>query len=274
MHVVLMPAMARPLLLAFLGLSLVAGCTVGDTGGGGGGGNGDPDAGSAGGDAAGDDAPGVVPRLEVSIDKPTLATELMTTNMLTVTLTSADGFSGPVALTATVVDAQGQPLDAWPVTLSASSLNVGANSTASSVATVIIPSENRGLAGTVKIEATSSAGTQSVTSAVTALNQITFGVTLNNGQCEYPTAGDTNITFGTMIRFLNKANDNITIHVDDGGPYGVPHQPDPGSAPNTAYEKVVTEPTQTPTLQQFSWYCHQPGPNVGKTRVLKPVPAR
>lgn len=263
--------MARPLVLAFLGLSLVAGCTVGDTGGGGGG---SPDATPNGDDAAGgDDAPGAVPRLDVTIDKPTLATELMTTNMLTVTLTSANGFTGPVTLTASVVDADGQPLAAWPVALSASSLNVAANATASSVATLTIPSENRGLAGTVKIEATSSAGTQTVTSAVTALNQITFGVTLNNGQCEYPAAGDTNITYGTKIRFLNKATTNITIHVDDGGPYGVPHQPDPGSAPDTAYEKVITAPAQTPTVQQFSWYCHQPGPNVGKTRILKPVPA-
>ena len=214
-----------------------------------------------------------MPRLDVTIDKPTITTELMTTNMLTVTLTSANGFTGSVSLTASVVDAQGQPLAAWPVTLSAASLSVAANASASSVATLTIPSENRGLAGTVKIEATSSAGTQSVTSAVTALNQLTFGVTLNNGQCEYPSAGNTNVTYGTKVRFLNKANTNITIHVDDGGPYGVPHQPDPGSAPDTAYEKVVTEPTQTPTVQQFSWYCHQPGPNVGKTRVLKPVPA-
>jgi hypothetical protein len=265
--------MARPLVLAFLGLSLVAGCTVGDTGGPGGGGA--PDAGGGTGDApgGGDDAPGAVPRVDVSIDKPTVTTELMTTNMLTVTVTSANGFAGAVSLTASVVDAQGQPLAAWPVTLSAASLTVAANASAQSVATLMIPSENRGLAGTVKIEATSSAGTQSVTSAVTALNQITFGVTLNNGQCEYPTAGTTNVTYGTKVRFLNEADTNITIHVDDGGPYGVPHQPDPGSPPDMAYEKVVTEPTQTPTIQQFSWYCHQPGPNVGKTRVLKPVPA-
>src|SRR5690348_6007685 len=137
--------MARPLVLAFLGLSLVAGCTVGDTGGPGGGGA--PDAGGGTGDApgGGDDAPGAVPRVDVSIDKPTVTTELMTTNMLTVTLTSANGFAGAVSLTASVVDAQGQPLAAWPVTLSAASLTVAANASAQSVATLMIPSENRGL---------------------------------------------------------------------------------------------------------------------------------
>src|SRR5262245_26190252 len=94
-----------------LGLSFVA-CTVGDTGGGGdddsppGCGNNTMDPGEQcddGNTTSGDGCSSscqfeAAPRLDMSIDKSTLATELHTTTMLTITLTGSEGFTGDVTL--------------------------------------------------------------------------------------------------------------------------------------------------------------------------------
>lgn len=240
--------MRSTLVSALLGLSLITGCEVGDPGNGGG-----PDGG-----AAEVDAPSAVPRLDVTVDKPTVMTELGTSTMITVTLTGAGGFAGAVTLTATVVDGAGVAVPGWTVNLSQPTVTVAANGTAVAVATLQIPSRNSGLTGTVKIDAVSSLGTQSQTSAVTALNQVSVTVTENAGQCVYPSATPLQVVAGTKVRFVNKfATDNITIHVD-GNANGVNHESDPGHAANTAYEATVSGTTGT-----ITWYCHAPGPNLG-----------
>lgn len=205
------------------------------------------------------------PAINLTIDKPAIPTELMTTHMITATVTGSGGFSGAVNLTATVVDtATNAPIPGWTVALDNATLNLAANGTATAIAVLTIPSENKGLNATVKIDANSSAGAKQATSTVTATNQITFPITLNTG-CVYPTPGTTNVTIGTKVRWMNKATSNITIHVD-ANQNGIAHQPDPGSAPNTAYERTVTGNPGA----AFSWYCHAPGPNVSN-RLLQAV---
>src|SRR5262245_46356428 len=109
--------MLRTSLAVLLG-SLLVGCMVGDpvTGGG------DDDGGAVCGDSTkegseacddgnttnGDGCSSTctieaVPALAMSVDKPTISTELKTTSMVTVTLTGSGGFSGPVTLAASVV---------------------------------------------------------------------------------------------------------------------------------------------------------------------------
>lgn len=240
--------MRSTLVSALLGLSLLTGCEVGDPGNGGG-----PDAG-----AAEVDAPAAVPRLAVTVDKPTVMTELGASTMITVTLTGTGGFAGAVTLTATVVDGAGAAIPGWTVGLNQATVNVAENGTAVAVATLQVPTRNGGLTGTVKIDAVSSLGTQSLTSAVTALNQVSVTVTENAGQCVYPSSAPLEVVAGTKVRFVNKfATDNITIHVD-GNANGVNHESDPGHAINTAYEQEVTGTTGT-----ITWYCHAPGPNLG-----------
>src|SRR5207237_8284714 len=101
-----------------------------------------------------------------------------------------------------------------------------------------------------------------------ALNQVTVDMSRNgNGNCVYPAAGTLKVTQGSKIRFLNKAAaDNITIHMQPaGGPStGLQHQPDPGSAPNTAYEQTLaaTVGGVSTVGGKTSWYCHAPGPTV------------
>jgi hypothetical protein len=74
------------------------------------------------------------------------------------------------------------------------------------------------------------------------------------------------VTVGTKLRWLNKATQSITIHVN-GNDNNVAHQPDPGSAPNAAYEQTIGGTTAGRT---FTWYCHAPGPTVNNL-VVQPV---
>ena len=262
-----------PLVLLFG--SLIVGCTVGDPGTGG---DDDDSGGAVCGDGAkqgneacddGNAANGdgcsstctvevAVPRLDVLIDKPTISTELRTTHMVTVTLGAAGGFAGPVSLAATVVDGAGVAIPGWTVALDKPSIDVPANGGGTAIATVTVPSTNKGLTGTVKIDVTAAGvPAKQVTTAVTALNQITIPMTLSGGQCVYPAAGTVPVTVGTKVRWLNKAAANLTIHIG-GNTNGFAHQPDPGSAPNAAYEQTVTGTPGGP----ITWYCHAPGPTV------------
>src|SRR5437899_2096210 len=97
--------MRTPLLAAALGLGL-AGCLVGDTGTPGSGG--DDDTGSNPGSNPGSNTN--TPKVSVTLDKTALSTELMSTNMVTVTVRGSGGFSGSVTLAASVVDAAGTPM--------------------------------------------------------------------------------------------------------------------------------------------------------------------
>jgi hypothetical protein len=204
-----------------------------------------------------------IPRLEVTVDKPTVATELLSTNMITVTLTGSGGFAGDVPLTATVVDAADAPIPGWAVVLDKATVTVPTDGVATAVATLTIPSQASALAGRVKIvAATTVEGTHTQESAITALNQVTFTVKLNaNGQCDYaPLMGAKNMTVGTKVRWLNgeaAGGNNITIHINGNGT-GLNHQPDPGSAPGAAYEQIIG----TASANAAIWYCHAPGPDL------------
>ena len=249
--------MRSTLATLILGMSLVAGCEVGDAGGGGGGGG--DDTGGGGTDAAIEQTP----KLTATVDKTTISTELGTTSQITVSLTSSGGFSGAVALTAEVVDGAGAAVPGWTVGFNNANVNLAANGSGSAVATLTIPTQNQGLAGTVKIHATSTLGVQDFTTTVTALNQVTMTVTENGGQCVYPTESALMVKIGTKVRFLNKfSTAKITIH-SNGGNEGVAHEPDPGHDANTSYDKTFT------AAGTFDWYCHQPGPDLNKNGINK-----
>jgi hypothetical protein len=204
----------------------------------------------------------------VSIDKLTIATELKTDNPIMITVTGSGGFSGDVALNATVVDATDVPVPGWTITLTSPTVTLAADGTGTAVATLKIPTQSTLLAGTVKINATSSAtlGTSAVTSAVTALNQVTWAVRVEaNGKCSYPAdagtvAAPVMLGTGTKVRFFNTGTQNLEIHSggvishQGQGPNGLA---DPITEPNTAYEQA---PTGTGAA---TWYCHNPSTDLG-----------
>jgi hypothetical protein len=252
-------------LAALLGLSL-AGCLVGDTGAPGAGGDDDTGgmSGSGSGSDPGSNAP--TPRVDITVDKTTMATELKTQNPITVTVTGSGGFSGDVSLAASAVDANEAPLTAWEVDLSTPTVTLGVNGTVTVAAMLKIPAKATSLSGSVKVTATSAAavGTHAASTAVTALNQVTFSLKVDPDTmlCGYPAdAGPANppaLSLGTKVRFFNTGTVNFEIH--SGGI--ISHQgqkpngeADPVTEPNTAYEQV---PTDTGTAV---WYCHAPPGN-------------
>jgi plastocyanin len=181
---------------------------------------------------------------------------------------------GAVALTGKVVDGAGADVTGWTVTLPAS-VDVPPDGQQTAVVTVKVPSAISVTAATLKIGATTTLGTETAESAVTANKVLTWTVNFNAGanQCVYPAAavGTVDVTNGTKIRFLNNdTTSRITIHVqgDPNSPDNFNHQPDPGSAPGTAYGQT---PTSTGNVE---WYCHSPGPTVNnlKVQVLAPAP--
>jgi cysteine-rich repeat protein len=214
------------------------------------------------------------PKVNIGVDKPTVMTELNKNVMLTVTLTGEGGFDETVNLTAVVLDGAGATIPGWTVMFNNASVAVPNNGSANAVATVQIPSDSAALAANVKIQVTSSLGmTESSPTAFTVLNQVTFDVPNNGAQCVLPAglnqANPVKVKVGTKLRFVNKfapgvTNNNlITIHMTgtlDG--MAQLHEPDPGHAIDTAFERTILPATST-TIQ---WWCHAPaldpgGPN-------------
>ena len=202
--------------------------------------------------------------LSVTADQTALTPELNSTSQVKVTLTGSGGFTGNVALAATIMDASNKPITAWTVAFDNASIDFTADGTQMATATLTIPSQNMGLAGNLTITATSSLGMTTLPVAVTVSNQLTFNVTANGTQCAYPTgisqAAPTKINVGTKIRFANMTNFTIVIH-SNGGTDGIAHEDLAGMGPNGVYEQTLSG---TGTAA-FSWYCHSPGPDLGSS---------
>lgn len=280
--------MRTPLVATLLGLSLAAGCTVGDLGDGGGGGDDEPGGASCGdgsregseacddgNTAAGDGCSATcqvesVPRVALTVDKPTISTELLTTNMVTLTLASEGGFSGDVGITGRAVDGAGVAIPGWTVTVDATA-NIAAGGSSQVVASVVVPSNSASLTGEIKFDITSALGTETVSSAVTAANQISFSITLNGNNCVYPAkaVGNIEVAAGTKVRFVNDSTaGNIIIHQSEGVITGVSHQGNGGTAPGTAYE-LNTNGRVAGSNGTSNWYCHDRN-NPNNMRLVAP----
>jgi hypothetical protein len=268
-------AMHRSVVAVTLGVCLAgpAGCVVGEESTMGRPADPGDDGTDPGTDPGGDPTrPSTTPGLDVSADKTTISTELATTNMVTVTLRSSGGFTGPVALAASAVDTAGAPITAWMVTLDKATVDVPANGSATVVATLKVPSAVNAAAGTVKIAATSTLGASDVHAAVTVAKQITYTMALNGTKCVYPVpAGSTTtIAQGTKVRWVNSDPSNrITIHIGAIGNNpisGFNHEPDPGMSPNGG----VFQQTANSAAGAVDWYCHNRDGSQGIT--LKAAP--
>ncbi|MDQ3298479.1 MAG: hypothetical protein M3619_17990 [Myxococcota bacterium] len=210
----------------------------------------------------------VTPRVSVSLDKTAISTELKTSNMVVVTVTGADGFSGAVNLTGAVLDGASAPVQGWAVVFNTPTVNVPLDGTATAVATLTIPSQFKGVTnGMLKIDAASTAAPQSAMATVAVANQLTFTLNLVNNQCAYPMDGGTGaaqveVAIGTKVRFFNAGAANLEIHSNNAA--AIPHQgqvggtDDPITESQTAYEKTLAG-TVGGTV---NWYCHAPGPNL------------
>jgi len=245
-----------------IGDSGTPGTGAGDDGSDSGGSNGGSNGGSVGGSNGS-------PGLTADVDKGTVATELLTDNMVTVTLKSTGGFTGDATLAASVVDAAGAVVPGWTVALDKATVTLAANGTATAVATVKIPSNATALAGTVKVDVTSSLGATSTKSDLTAAQTLTIPVTLDAGKCVYAqrTQGTIPVKANTKIVWLNQDTaSNITVHITTGPGTGIAGLNHEGGVtlPGKTYEQTVTGAGASGTTD---WYCHNL--NNDKTNFLK-----
>lgn len=262
--------MRTPLLAGFLAL-VVPACLSGELSDLGGDDDGmDPGMGSGGGGGGG--GGGAEPRLDVSIDKPTIDTELKSSTPIAVNLAAGGSFSGAVELTARAVDENDAPIAGWTVTLSSPSVTLAEGATQTVTATLAISSDAPARTGTVKIDVASSLGTQTLTSEVTAANQVTFVLRVDEAtnRCVFPAdagnqANPVRVPIGAKIRWYNEGTTNLVIHTN--GQNGVSHQgqapngqADPTTEPNTAYEQTLGGTIGT----SVTWYCHTPETNIGQ----------
>lgn len=213
--------------------------------------------------------------VSASVDKTTVSTELKTSTQLLVSLSASGGFSGPVAVDAKAYDSTGTEITGWTVGVNQASVTLADGGTAQVAATVDIPSENMGLAGTVKINVTPTGlAAQELDSAFTVANQITYTITMNGGQCVYPTgvsqANPDSIKVGTKVIFLNMGASNLIVH-SNGGNDGIAHESTGGTGigTNQTYEQTLS----SAGTSSFSWYCHSPGPDNGSANpFIKAIP--
>jgi hypothetical protein len=261
--------MRTPILAALLGLSLT-GCLIGGDGGSTATGGDDDGTGSnpgSGSDPGSGSQTNPTPAISVTLDNPALATDLLSTNMITATVHATGGFTGAVAMTATAVDSTGATLADWMVTLDKPSVTVTADGDTPVVATVKVPSTVTSLTGTsIKFNATPASGVtaQTAASTVTLTNQITMAMSLDaaDTNCNPTVNKDITVAVGTKIHWTNSADKRITIHVN-GGLAGLAHEPDPGmAATNGSYDQTPTAAGST------TWYCHAPGSDAANARKI------
>jgi plastocyanin len=248
--------MRTPILAAALGLSLV-GCLIGDSGTPGS--AGDDDDGSNSGSNGPGSGPGSnqnTPKVDVTVDKMAISTELLSTNLVTVTVRGSGGFAGPVALAVSAVDGTGTAIPGWTVALDKTTVDVPANGTATAVATVTIPSRSTAMSASIKVDSTSSLGAKSVSPQVTVAKQISLTMNIVDTTCGKFASPALTVAPGTNVRWVNgDAAKRITIHVQPqtGSPTGFTHEDNPGMAPLGTYETVAL------AAGQVTWYCHAPG---------------
>ncbi len=274
--------MRIPMLAALLGLSLVGCAGQIDGGGGGGGGGGDditpgPDCGDNtintgescddGNTVSGDGCSATcqveaAPRLDVALDKPTLATELGKAELVTLTLTSFDGFSGDVNIAASLVDSTMAPIAPAVLGLAGpSTVTLTAGQSSPAAYTITVPSNSTGsaLTATLKLDVTSSAGSQNLTSAISVTPRYTITYAAGTGTVgtNHPVLSGTqtaNVTLkrGAIIRYINA--DTIQHDTHGGGIFD--HQGTNGGQPGTSYEQptLAAAPGSTGVLG-----CHENG---------------
>lgn len=210
-----------------------------------------------------DPTPTPTPHVSATVDKPTVDTELATTETLTYTITGTDGFAGDVTVTPSVVDEQGAPVTGWTLTPDPATVTLAENGTATVTLAVMIPSDNQALTPTVKLGLSSSADASEVTSAFTIKNQVTITIDAGTGTGSPHTnlpQPNSRLTIhqGTKLIFHNADGIAHRIHGDGG----IPHeQGDLG----TGTDYVVT-PTSS-----ADWYCHD-HEGGGQARIVQVVP--
>lgn len=213
------------------------------TGGGGGGGGGGGD-----GSGSGSGSSQPTPRVSAMVDKDAVSTELGKTETLTLTIAGYDGFAGAVTITPSMLSGA-TAATGYVITATPTSVDLTADGSATVQVTVKVPSNPMTLTPELKLDLTSSAAPQSVTSLFTVANQYTVNIATGTGTAA-PHSGlpavnaPIRLRLGAKLIFHNGDTIQHVIHADGG----INHENTALGMPGTDY---VTTPTGDAT-----WYCH------------------
>jgi hypothetical protein len=197
-------------------------------------------------------------QVSLSVDQPAFRSNLGVDSTVVVTAVGSNGFSGEVALTASVVDGTGAPLLGWKTTIQ--SVTLTENGTAKTNLVVRAPGNTPSLTVTIKIAGRSSAGPAEVTVAATfrPLLVVTFGADAQ-GNCAYPVAPIDNpirIIAGREIWVINDTTKQMQIEVN--GVAGFPRQVLPMQS-NAVYSGIPSRPGD-----QSEFYCYNGPDTIGE----------
>jgi hypothetical protein len=226
---------------------------VGDDQGGGGGGGGGGGSGNGSGTQP-------TPHITASVDKTSVSTELGKTETLALTINSVDGFTGPVSVTAAVMDGT-TTVSGWTLTATPPSVDLAVDASATVMLQVKIPTDTAALAPTLDIDLASTAEPVSVSSAFTVAKQVTIEIPANTGNTSIhaglpPANSPIRIRSGTKIIFHNSDDIQHVIHANGG----INHE-------NLALGQPGTDYVATPT-DNATWYCHD---HEGGSNINRPI---
>lgn len=167
------------------------------------------------------------PSVNVTLDRATVATELGKDEVVTLSLTSVDSFTGDVSIAPSLVDGAGAALTTGGLTVTGpTSVTLSANESATAMYTVNIPTDATAtqMSANLQLDLTSSVGNESLTSAFTIAPtySITYASGLRANVVAHPLAGMRfSIKRGAKISFHNA---DQVAHITHGdGPF--PHEP-------------------------------------------------
>jgi hypothetical protein len=185
--------------------------------------------------------------VSATVDKTTMTTELGKTEMVTVTITGSNGFSGNVPVTTALLDGA-TPVTGFTITANPTSVDLPTDGTATVTLTVKIPTDAAALAPKLEVDLGGSAPTTASTDlAIT--NQLVINIPAGTGtgapHTQLPAINQPiKIRKGAKVIFHNADTRQHVIHADGG----INHENLGAGQPGTDY---VTTPTGLAT-----WYCH------------------
>lgn len=229
----------------------------GDQSGGAGTGDGNGDGNSGG---TGNGGSTSTPRIQASVDKTSVSSELGKTETLMVTVQSMDGFSGTVDINPSILDGT-TALTGYTLTPTPTSVTLEPGSSQQIQLTVKIPTDATALAPTLKVDLGSGSATANVSSTFTIAKQYTLMIPAGTGNstlhAQLPSANaPLRLKAGTKLIFRNA--DTITHVIHGNG--GIPHE-------NLALGGAGTDYTVT-VQNDATWYCHS---HEGTSQPNRPV---
>jgi cysteine-rich repeat protein len=187
------------------------------------------------------------PRVDAALDKTTISTELNKTETAQLTLTSQNGFSGTVNITAALTDTATSAAIPGVTVMVAATADLAPGGTTMVPLTIKIPSDATGAAITanLKVDLSSTAAPVTASASVAIDHYFTVlypdgaGTVVANHQF---VAGNFTVLRGTIIRFKNE-DTTVLQHITHGDGNTFPHQ-----EPIAASTALVGTTYEVPTI--------------------------